>query len=162
MNGITLRPLTAENWQACINLTLCPEQKRFVASNLYSVAEAQFYPEAHSLAVYSGEELVGYTLYGKEVQSGQWKIFRLMIDCAHQGKGYGESTLRSIIKQISETTDATEIGLSYRTGNEVACKLYKKLGFLAQHTDESGKVTAKLELSPSSYRSPSKGINERA
>ena len=148
MNDVTLKPLTAENWQACINLKLCPEQKRFVASNLYSVAEAQFYPQARSLAVYSGEELVGYALYGEEVQSGQWKVFRLMIDCAHQGKGYGESALRSIIRQISEHTEATDISLSYRIGNEVARKLYAKLGFLEQYMDESGKVTAKLELPP--------------
>ena len=39
---VSLQPVTAQNWRALIKLELEETQKEFVASNLYSIAEAQF------------------------------------------------------------------------------------------------------------------------
>ena len=67
---VELKPVSVENWRACLDLALHPEQRGFVPSNLLSIAEAQFYPDAHSLAIYSKEnELVGYALYGKDSET---------------------------------------------------------------------------------------------
>lgn len=43
--SITLKKITRENWEECIDLRVSIEQQRFVASNLYSIAEVQFLPE---------------------------------------------------------------------------------------------------------------------
>ena len=37
-----LQPVTAQNWKALIKLKVGDDQTHFVASNLYSIAEAQF------------------------------------------------------------------------------------------------------------------------
>ena len=70
-----------------------------------------------------------------------------MIDKSHQGKGHGESAMREIIEQISKEPDGNEILICYQDGNEVARRLYAKLGFVEQEIDAEGKVTARLKLS---------------
>lgn len=64
MPKLSFQSITAKNWQACTKLELNPKQKDFIPSNLYSIAEAQFYPKANSKAIYAGEALVGYVLFG--------------------------------------------------------------------------------------------------
>jgi hypothetical protein len=57
---ITLRQITAENWERAIQLKVSEEQKNFVASNLYSIAQVQFLPDFKAMGVYVEEELVGF------------------------------------------------------------------------------------------------------
>ena len=40
--NVTLRPVTAENWEQCVELSVGPEQKHFVSSNAYSLAQAAY------------------------------------------------------------------------------------------------------------------------
>jgi len=146
---VRLVPVTAKNWKECVSLELAPDQQHFVPSNLYSIAEAQFYVAARSQAIYNeGHQIVGYALFGKDVFTNKWKIFRLMIDKSYQGKGYGESAMREIIAQIANESDGTEILICYQDTNQAARQLYTKLGFVEQEIDSMGKVTAfrKLDL----------------
>ena len=142
---IFLEPVTATNWKACIALELAPGQEHFVPSNLYSIAEAQFYPDAQSNAIYNEyNELVGYALYGIDVGTSQWKIFRIMIDKSQQHKGYGESAIKEIIARIFKKAERNVIWISYHQDNHAAQKLYAKLGFIEQHCTEDGHVSALL------------------
>ena len=144
---IRLEPVTVDNWQACIALELAPSQEDFVPSNLYSIAEAQFYPEARSNAVYNeNSQLVGYALFGRDVSRDKWKIFRIMIDKSYQSKGYGESTMRAVMGQIAKEPDGHEILISYQADNQAARMLYAKLGFVEQEKNAGGQVTALLKL----------------
>jgi len=145
---IHLKPVTAKNWKACIALELAPDQQNYLPSNLFSIAEAQFYEQARSRAIYNDQDqMVGYVLFGRDVLTNQWKIFRLMIDKSHQGKGYGESAMRDIIEQTANESDGDEILICYQDSNQAARRLYAKLGFVEQEVDSSGKVTALLKLS---------------
>ena len=142
---VRLEPVTAKNWKACIALELAPDQKNFVPSNLYSIAETQFYEHARSKAIYNEQDqAVGYALFGRDILTNKWKIFRLMIDKSHQGRGYGESAMKEIIEQISQEADGNEILICYQDANQVARRLYAKLGFVEQEIDTDGKVTAVL------------------
>ena len=144
---VRLEPVTIKNWKACIALELAPDQKNFLPSNLYSIAEAQFYEYARPRAVVDEhEQVVGYALFGRDIFTNKWKIFRLMIDKSHQGKGYGEGAMREIIEQISKEPDGNEILICYQDANQVARRLYAKLGFIEQEIDTEGKVTALLRL----------------
>lgn len=144
---VELRPVTAENWRACAGLELRPEQVGLMPDNLYSIAEAQFYPDARSLAIYlSSGELVGYLLHGRDKASGDAKVFRLMIDRAHQGRGYGKAALRLVIERVSSRGDAKRLLIAYQEHNEAARRLYAGLGFVERETDETGRVTAVLFL----------------
>ena len=145
--NVYLQPVTATNWKACIALELAPGQENFLPSNLYSIAESQFYEQAKSKAIYNEEhQLVGYALFGRDIFTHRWKIFRIMIDKFHQRKGYGEGAMREIIKRISKETDGHEILICYQDQNEAARRLYTKLGFIEQEIDAESKATALLEL----------------
>jgi len=144
---IHLKPVTIKNWKACIALELTPDQQNYLPSNLYSIAEAQFYEQANSRAIYNDQDqMVGYTLFGRDILTNKWKIFRLMIDKAYQGKGYGENAMREIITQVANEPDGHEILICYQDPNQAARRLYAKLGFIEQEVDSSGKVTASLKL----------------
>ena len=56
---VRLEPVTVKNWKACIALELAPGQENYVPSNLYSIAEAQFYSGARSNAVYNKHDAKG-------------------------------------------------------------------------------------------------------
>lgn len=40
---VTLVELNQDNWEDCADLQVSEEQSQFIASNLYSIAEVQFY-----------------------------------------------------------------------------------------------------------------------
>ena len=143
---VRLEPVTFTNWKACIALKLSPDQETFLPSNLYSIAESQFYEDSRSWAIYNEEDqLVGYALFGRDSFTNKWKIFRIMIDQSFQGKGYGESAMMKIIEQISKEAGGNAILICYQDANEAARRLYAKLGFVEQEIDEEGKVTALLK-----------------
>lgn len=50
-----------------IGTKVTPEQEDFVAPNLYSIAEAYVEPSWTPLAIYAGEELVGFSMFGRDV-----------------------------------------------------------------------------------------------
>jgi diamine N-acetyltransferase len=145
-NGkVHLQPVTANNWKACAALEVGPGQERFLPGNLYSIAEAQFYEHAKSKAIYNEQDqLVGYALFGHDIFTDKWKIFRIMIDKSYQRQGYGESAMREMIRQIAAEPEGREILICYQNDNQVARRLYAKLGFVEQEIDENGKVAALL------------------
>jgi len=144
---VHLQPVTAKNWKACSALELAPDQKNFLPGNLYSIAEAQFYEHARSRVICDEhDQAIGYALYGRDIFTNKWKIFRLMIDKSHQGEGYGESAMREMIQEISKEPDGNEILICYQDPNQAARRLYAKLGFIEQAIDPGGKVTALLNL----------------
>jgi diamine N-acetyltransferase len=140
---IRLNPLTAGNWKACTELEISAEQVDYIPSNLYSIAEAQFYPEAVSYAIYNHEDqIIGYVLYGRDVSTQKWKIYRLMIDKASQGRGYGRAALREIIHEISQKPDGDQILIRYHQTNQAARGLYAGFGFVEIDVDTDGISTA--------------------
>ena len=142
---VHLEPVTADNWKACAALELAPGQEHFLPGNLYSIAEAQFYEGSKSKAIYNGQDqLVGYALFGRDIFTDKWKIFRIMIDQSHQRQGYGESAMQELIRQIATEPGGNEILICYQNDNQVARRLYAKLGFVEQEIDVDGKVTALL------------------
>ncbi|WP_420643023.1 GNAT family N-acetyltransferase [Candidatus Leptofilum sp.] len=143
---IRLEPVTVNNWKSCIALETTPNQEGFVPSNLYSIAESQFYEGARSNAFYNEQnQLIGYALWGRDVFTDKWKIFRIMIDKSHQNQGYGKSAMKAIIKQISKELNGNEVLICYQITNSVARTLYANLGFVEQDIDPDGKVTALLK-----------------
>jgi diamine N-acetyltransferase len=125
---ISLEPLTAATWKDGVTLAVSKTQEGFVPSNLHSIAEAQFYPQARSRGVYAGDELVGYALYGIDEATGHWKIFRLMIGEQFQGKGYGKAAMHVLLEEL-RLEGANVILIKFHQANEVARKLYESLGF---------------------------------
>ena len=108
-----------------------------VASNAKSLAEAYVNPNMTPLAVYDvaarGFEdpptpIVGFTMF--EVAAGVGFITRLMIDRAHQGKGYGRAAMAEVIRRLRLTPEAEIIATSHLRENVVAARLDAGLGFV--------------------------------
>src|SRR4029453_10840709 len=60
---ISLRAGVSTNYRECIELSVAPEQRGFVASNVQSLADAYVWREAaEPYVVYSDDEMVGFAL----------------------------------------------------------------------------------------------------
>jgi len=84
-------------------------------------------------------------MYGVDVESGKWKKFHLMIDRAHQGKGYGRAAMEQVIERLSAQPDCDEVLIAYQVDNEVARQLYSSSKFL-EETVSDGKAAARFDL----------------
>jgi diamine N-acetyltransferase len=140
---VTLRPLTRDNLWAVVELKLHPGQEAFVADNIDSIANASVEPTWVPLAVYAGEELVGFVMYGQHPpDTSAWWLIRLMIDRDHQGQGYGRATMEAVIAMMADWVGCEEIVTSYNPANAVAFGLYTSLGSGPVMDDYSGPFAA--------------------
>ena len=135
---VELRDLTADNWYECTELKVAEAQKGFVRANVFTIAQAQFYPWLKPQAVYVGDELVGLVLYMDQPEDpGEYWFIRLMIDERFQGKGYGRQAAAEVLNRLVAKPDCKAIFLSHEPANTSAVQLYQSLGF--KHTgDKSG------------------------
>jgi diamine N-acetyltransferase len=146
---VHLERLTRDNWQQVITLDIADDQRRFLEtpSVLYGVAEVQFHPTYMPYAVYDGDTVIGFAVYGYLPEDRmKWWIPLFLIDHRYQGKGYGRAAMQTIITSIRQAApDCREIALSYKPDNTVAERLYLSLGFeKTDEIDERGQVTARL------------------
>ena len=142
---VTLRPITRDNLWAVLDLKLHPGQEDFVADNAVSIAHASVEPTFVPLAVYAGEEVVGFAMYGQH-PSGDWWVIRLMIDRAQQGKGYGRAAMEAVIAMMAERVGCAEIVTSFVPANAAAAGLYASLGFRPTGEIEDGEPLVRLRL----------------
>jgi diamine N-acetyltransferase len=148
-NKIKLKKVTANNWEAVVELRLGAGQEDLVANNLYSVAEAQFDPDAHPRAVYAGKRVVGFLMYDVQKTRGKAQeasIYRFMIDRKHQGKGYGRSALSKALEEIQAIPGVNRISIYYMPENLVAKSFYASFGFVEVGRNRDNEVIAVLKL----------------
>jgi diamine N-acetyltransferase len=130
---VRLKEIDASNWREVLGLELNPGQEHFVAPNARSLAEAYVRPELpvyRPLAVYDGEQMVGFAMYTCEPASAKRHyVQRLMIDRRFQGRGYGRAAMSELLKLIREDESCEEISLCVAPDNVNARSLYRSLGF---------------------------------
>ena len=145
MTTVYLREINQDNRKQAIRIDVAPQQKRFVASNLYSIAEAIFNPTFVPLAIYDeNETMVGFLMYGTNPDNDELWILRLIVGRQYRGRGYGRAAMEEIIRQLRDKSDYQEIFTSYEPDNHVAAKLYRSLGFEATGRIEDGELVACL------------------
>ncbi|HEX8636519.1 MAG TPA: GNAT family N-acetyltransferase [Pyrinomonadaceae bacterium] len=145
--SVSLRDVDESNFWQCINLKVADEQTDFVASNLYSIAESKVRPYLVPQAVYEGEQLIGFAMFGRDSQTGKYWIMRLMIGAEFQGRGYGKALIGRLIEKIKELPEADEIYLSFVPGNGGAERIYRGAGFeLTGETNSDGETIMRLLL----------------
>jgi len=150
--SISLRKITEKNFDHCISLKVAEDQKNFVPSNVKSIAQSKVYPYLVPLAVYKDEELVGFTLHGKNPESKKYYIMRLMIDKKFQCKGFGKNATLKLIEMMRENEDCDEIRLFFVPENIGAEKLYSKLSFKRTGlVGENGEIEMSLKLNAETH-----------
>ncbi len=126
---VTLRPVTPDNWRACLTMKLHPHQERFVAPNVRSLAQAYIYAEDTPLVIYAGDLPVGFLMYALDPSDNNYWIFRFMIDREHQGRGYARAAFLEYIEFMKALPECDAIWLSIAPDNQAAEQLYRSLGF---------------------------------
>jgi diamine N-acetyltransferase len=146
---IELREITMVNFRECIGLSVAKHQRGFVASNMYSLAEAKADGVSNPLAIYAGGKMVGFTMYCFDPQLGTGFIDRLMVAEAHQGKGYGRAAMAEVIDRLCRIPECRRIRTAFEPTNSVAEALYESLGFRKTGEVDEGEIVAVLELTGS-------------
>ena len=140
---VSLKPVTKDNWIACIDLSLHPEQENNLASNVETIAESKFEPDNILRAIYLGDRVIGMLAYCVEDEPPDpeiYWIFRFMIDKDWQNRGYGKQALNLAIAEIVQL-GAKKIYTSHKPQNKIAGKLYQKLGFKYIGTLDDGDLS---------------------
>lgn len=152
-----VRPVTKENWNELVKLTVREDQKHFVASNVYSIAEAQFgyddpedgHWDMYPFGIYNDEGApVGFLMYGYDFGHPKLQAFimRLMVDENQQGRGYGRFGMNWMLERFRSDERIKNVGISYEPDNEVGRKLYASLGFVETGEMIGDEVLAVLQL----------------
>jgi diamine N-acetyltransferase len=146
---VRLKDVTADNWEAVADLELDAGQEDLVASNLYSIAESHYDPDARPRAIYAGRRVVGFLMYDVQPAHGKAlvaSIYRFMIDRKHQGKGYGRIALGKALKEIKAIPRIKTVSIGYMPENPVAKPFYASFGFKEIGKDRDGEMIAELKL----------------
>jgi diamine N-acetyltransferase len=94
---IILKEVTKENYRESTKLKVKSFQERFIASNVFSIAQSKFYKDWHPTVIYNNSEMVGFLMYGNDDMNendGTIWIIRMMIDEKFQGKVYGREAIK--------------------------------------------------------------------
>jgi diamine N-acetyltransferase len=136
---VSLREITADTLSPVLKLsdTLSETQRRMVAPNAVSIAEAHFSPHAWFRAIYADETPVGFLMLyigpeDDERPADEQPVFhfiwRLMIAASYQGKGYGRAALERLMDQL-RAEGVTHLAVSCHPGDEGPEGFYRRLGF---------------------------------
>ena len=130
---VSLREISRENLREILALRVTSEQEAvYPQSNACSIAEGHHPPDDDPVwmrAIYAGDEPVGFLMTSEVPERGEYFLWRLMIDAAAQGSGYGARAVELLIERIEATANAKVLITSHLEGDRDAGGFYEKLGF---------------------------------
>ncbi|NCF50305.1 GNAT family N-acetyltransferase [Gammaproteobacteria bacterium] len=150
--NVSLREITAETVGKIIRLDVEESQRRFVASNAISLAQALFAPDAWFRAIYSDEEPAGFVMLSDESASDpvpeapEIMIWRFMIDKNYQNRGIGRQALHLVVDQARRRKIFSCLYVSFVPGEGSPEGFYTGFGFEPTGAVEDGEVILKIEL----------------
>lgn len=143
---IILKEINRENWEECIELQVEENQRKFVASNSYSLLESKYEDYCYPMGIYDGETMVGFLMYSFDEDTNKWWMCRLMMDKKHQGKGYGKKSIELLIDLMKKEKGNIVLCTSFEPENTVADKLYESIGFRKTGEIAWGEVVMEIQL----------------
>jgi diamine N-acetyltransferase len=147
--SIELRDVDAHNWRACADLEVALEQRDFVSPVARYLCLCHYGDVWHPLAVYAGDEVVGFAMWAVDPGDRSGWMGGFVIDRTRQRKGYGRATVVALMRRLLETEGCDSCALSYSPENAVARALYASLGFVETGEQEGDELVARL--SPGSF-----------
>jgi len=155
---VELRKITQDNFREAIGLELAEGQDKFVAPNIFTLAEAYVSLTNDDntplmYAIYDDDAMVGFIgmSYNRPPEGeplGFYEMYRFMIDRRHQGKGFGRAALTQAIELLKSQPhgQGSYIATSFVPGNDVAKNLYHSLGFVETGELDHDEIVAKYPL----------------
>lgn len=142
--AVSLVPVDATNWRSVAALTVTPEQGRFVAAPTHYLALCAYEDVWHPLAVTTPDgAVVGFLMWGIDDEDGSCWLGGILVDAAHQGRGYGRAAVREALAEMADRASEAGFALSYDPDNSVARGLYASLGFVETGEVDEGEVVAR-------------------
>ena len=131
-SSVELREITADNWEECVNLAVAEDQRDMLEPNAVSIAESRYHPWMLPLALYHGDEMVGFTMFSTypDPREGHHWVHRFMIDQRYQGRGYGRAGAREVVRYMASLPGCDEIWIGYDERNTAAASIYRAVGFV--------------------------------
>lgn len=145
---ITLREVTAETLRAVCKLseTLSPAQRKMVADNAFSIAEAHFQPKAWYRAIYADDVPVGFLMLYDDPDQSDYFLWRLMIAGPYQRMGFGRRAIDLLIEHVKARPGAVELLASCGEGDASPLGFYRRLGFEPNGRRYDGELGLSLRL----------------
>lgn len=138
MQHVTIRPVTRANWRDALQLSVLPEQQRFIAdyAPIAALVLAKAYVGAMGMqwlpyAFYRAEEMIGFVAlaYQAEKSSLYW-VLHFFIDARCQGQGHGKAALEALLQEVEQQRPGCQvIQLTVHPENVAAQRLYTQAGF---------------------------------
>ncbi|MGW7516608.1 GNAT family N-acetyltransferase [Streptomyces sp. NPDC054796] len=139
-------PVTADNYEAVIELEVREEQRDFVAPNVRSLADAWAHPAARPLVLLAEEEFAGFALLAPVAsQPRTIALIRFMIDRRFQHRGLGRAGITALI-EAARADGYTTMRLSVVPSNHAARALYATSGFRETGAYEDGEIVLQRPL----------------
>lgn len=159
---LRLEKVNGANVWDVLKLSVDDNQKEFVANNEVSIIEAYTAITANGFAfpfgIFDDDILVGFLMVGFDkddywddapaIATGNYNLWRLMIDKKYQHKGYGRKTVELALDFIRTLPcgSAECCWLSYEPENTVAKNLYASFGFSETGDMDGEEIIAALKL----------------
>ncbi len=141
---VQLIPITKANWETAAKLEVREDQSRFVASNVWTIAETRWYPWTELRGMYNDGEMVGFLAYGRDKADEEFWLYRFMVDRHVQGRGFGRAGLLALIEELRLNDACQRLTVGYEPDNYPAEKLYFSVGFVKANPAPWGESTAIL------------------
>ena len=150
---VTLVEVVRDNFNDVIGLELEEDQKKYIESNVYTIAESTVSPYfhlTHHRAICVDGKVVGFVQYqfGEigEWDEGECTIWRFMIDRRHQNTGIGKIAMGLLLKEIKQLERCKLVDIYYDPKNLAAKTLYASQGFKENGNRDDGDVIAEITL----------------
>lgn len=144
-NFVSLLPVDHDNWREVAKLEVTELQREFVAEPTYYLALCCYGELWQPLAIYLGEEVIGFLMWAVDTDDGSCWLGGILIDQKYQRRGYGRQAIQIVIAMLSDKHGYQNFALSFAPDNP-ARKLYHKLGFTETDEWEGDEVVARLSL----------------
>lgn len=143
--SLLFRAITKNNFNECIRLKVRDDQK-YVAANVYSIAQSKTEPKYIPMALYDDETMVGFVMYELDYKEKELYLCRFMIDEQHQHMGYGKGALDILKGMAMKDPGIEKIELSTKPDNEHGIKVYEEFGFIDTGVLDDGEEVFVLYL----------------
>lgn len=152
---ITLQPITRDNWRAALELTVEPEQQRFLAEYapvaLVGLAKAYVRPGGRlwlPFAIQDGDQMIGFVALAFDpAEPAEAWIYHFFIDRRFQGMGLGRAALQALLAYVTvQFRVIRRLCLTVHPENVRAQRLYQQAGFRPTGAESDGEPVYCLVL----------------
>jgi N-acetyltransferase len=130
---------------------------RMVAPNLVSVAQGRYSPNAWFRAIYVDQTPVGFFMLfdptrdannavKEKLPQDAIYLWRLMIDFAHQGRGFGEAAVYEVWRYAIAQPAIARVTVSYVPEEGGPGAFYRRLGFVETGEIDDGELVMSISI----------------